>query len=46
LDFRDYPVRFTAADQQKLRAAFPSGVCDYGRDGVGQRKPVGPWLSY
>jgi hypothetical protein len=46
LDLRDYPVRFTAADQQKLRAAFPSGVCDYGRDGVGQRKPVGPWLSY
>jgi hypothetical protein len=46
LDFRDYPVAFTAADQQRLRAAFPGGVCDYGRPGVGQRDPIGTWLSY
>ncbi|MEV6823841.1 DUF6351 family protein [Amycolatopsis sp. NPDC051102] len=46
LDFRDYPVTFTAADRQRLRAAFPSGVCDYSRPGVGQRPPIGTWLSY
>jgi hypothetical protein len=46
LDFQDYPVTFTAAEQQRLRAAFPGGVCDYNRAGVGQRKPLGSWLSY
>lgn len=46
LDFGDYPVTFTAADRQRLRAAFPSGVCDYRRPGVGQRPPIGTWLSY
>lgn len=46
LDFRDYPVTFTAADRKRLRAAFPGGVCDYSRPGVGQRAPIGTWLSY
>jgi hypothetical protein len=46
LDFRDYPVTFTADEQKKLRAAFPDGVCDYSRDGVGQHRPIGSWLSY
>ncbi|MEV4049907.1 DUF6351 family protein [Amycolatopsis sp. NPDC049688] len=46
LDFRDYPVTFTAAERQRLRAAFPGGVCDYRRPGVGQRPPIGTWLSY
>lgn len=46
LDFHDYPVAFTAAERTRLRAAFPGGVCDYGRPGVGQRAPIGTWLSY
>lgn len=46
LDFRDYPVAFTAAERARLRAAFPGGVCDYRRPGVGQRAPIGTWLSY
>ena len=46
LDFRSYPVTFTAAEQQELRQAFPSGVCDYRRPGVGQQRPIGSWLSY
>ena len=46
LDFRDYPVGFTAAQRQKLRNAFPTGVCDYRRPGVGERAPIGTWLSY
>src|SRR5580698_767685 len=46
LDFRSYPVTFTAAEQQELRQAFPSGVCDYHRPGAGQQPPIGSWLSY
>jgi len=46
LNFHNYPVTFTAAEQQELRQAFPSGVCAYNRPGVGQRRPIGSWLSY
>ncbi|WP_410571146.1 DUF6351 family protein [Amycolatopsis sp. cmx-4-61] len=46
LDFGDYPVTFTAADRERLRTAFPGGVCDYRRPGIGQRAPIGTWLSY
>jgi hypothetical protein len=46
IDFRDYPVRFTGAQQTLLRQAFPGGVCDYSRPGAGQRPPRGTWLGY
>ncbi|HEY3708027.1 MAG TPA: DUF6351 family protein [Amycolatopsis sp.] len=46
VDFRSYPVRFTPAEQTALRSAFPSGVCDYGRPGIGERGPAGTWLDY
>jgi hypothetical protein len=46
VDFRDYPVTFTAAERAQLRAAFPGGVCDYDRTSAGYRKPIGTWLSY
>ena len=46
LNFRDYPVTFTAAEQAQLRQAFPTGVCDYNRPGVGVRAPIASWLSY
>ncbi len=46
LNLSAYPVTFTAAEQQELRQAFPSGVCDYARPGVGFREPIAPWLSY
>lgn len=46
VDLRDYPVRFTAAQQARLRAAFPGGVCDHTRPGVGERPPRGTWLRY
>jgi Tannase-like family of unknown function (DUF6351) len=46
LNFRSYPVTFTAAEPQELRQTFPSGVCDYNRPGVGQQRPIGSWLSY
>jgi hypothetical protein len=46
LSFRDYPVTFTAAEKTELRQAFPAGVCDYDRPGVGVREPIASWLSY
>jgi hypothetical protein len=46
LNFRDYPVTFTAAEQAELRQAFPTGVCDYNRPGIGTAKPIASWLSY
>jgi len=45
LDPRDYAVRFTAAQWSSLRAAFPSGVCDFSRRGMDQRPSVS-WLSF
>ncbi|OLF17864.1 hypothetical protein BU204_08600 [Actinophytocola xanthii] len=46
ISFDDYPVRFTAAQRDQLRRAFPSGVCDYGRPGVEQTRPAGTWQRY
>jgi hypothetical protein len=46
LDLTDYPVTFTDEQVATLREAFPSGVCDYDRRAVGQRRPAGTWLSY
>ncbi len=46
LHFRDYPVTFTSAEKAQLRQAFPTGVCDYNRRGVGVQAPIGSWLSY
>lgn len=42
----DYPgIAFTPAQWAALQAAFPSGVCDYSRPGVGFQPNV-PWLNY
>lgn len=46
LNFASYGVSFTATEKAQLKAAFPTGVCDYSRPGVGQRRPIGDWLSY
>jgi hypothetical protein len=42
---RDYPVVFSADQWARLQAAFPDGVCNYDRQGVGKR-PAIPWLDY
>jgi len=44
--FSSYPVTFTDAQRVALKAAFPNGVCDYQRLGVGQVPPGGTWLNY
>ena len=46
LDFADYPVAFTDGQKATLRAAFPTGVCDYQRRGPQQQRPAGTWLTY
>jgi len=46
LDLTDYPVTFTDEQVATLRAAFPTGVCDWDRRGVGQRRPAGTWIGY
>jgi hypothetical protein len=39
------PVTFTDAQWQELEQAFPTGVCDYSKSGVGEG-PTSPWLTY
>jgi len=46
IDAADYAVRFSDPERQRLRAIFPSGVCDWKKPGVEQQKPVGTWLQY
>jgi hypothetical protein len=41
----EYPVRFTDEEWRRLSGAFPSGVCDFSKPGVGSR-PTLEWLSY
>jgi hypothetical protein len=41
----DYKVEFTDEEWERLVNAFPSGVCDYRRPGVGQ-EPSTPWLTF
>jgi hypothetical protein len=46
IDWSAYPVVFTPEQQAALRRAFPTGVCDYTRPGVGQVPPGGTWRVY
>ena len=46
VDFTAYAVSFTAAQQARLQAAFPAGVCDWSKPGVDERPPLGAWLDY
>jgi hypothetical protein len=45
LDRSSYPVTFTDAQWKELEQAFPTGVCDYSKPGIGQG-PTTPWLTY
>jgi hypothetical protein len=45
LVFSDYTgITFTGAQQARLNAVFPNGVCDWSKPGVGQQDPVGPLI--
>lgn len=41
----DYGVSFTEAQWTRLKVAFPEGVCDWTKSGVGFKRAV-PWLTY
>jgi hypothetical protein len=45
LDRADYPVAFTDSQWATLQSAFPTGVCDWSRPGVGAQPSV-PWLTF
>lgn len=38
-------MTFTGAELRRLRAAFPGGVCDWSKNGAGQRPHGGTWQS-
>ncbi len=42
----DYKVAFTAEQEAKLRAIFPTGVCDFSKPGMYQAKWKGPYQRY
>jgi hypothetical protein len=43
----DFPgITFTDPEWASLQAAFPSGVCDWTKPGVGQQAPIGDWLTF
>lgn len=41
----DYNATFTQGQWARLHRAFPAGVCDWSKPGVGQQ-PNTPWLTY
>jgi hypothetical protein len=45
LDPNEYPVKFTPEEWTELQQAFPTGVCDYSKPGVGQRPSI-PWITF
>jgi hypothetical protein len=45
VDPKDYQVRFSPSDLERLGALFPGGVCDWSKAGVNQ-VPVVTWASF
>jgi hypothetical protein len=45
-DYEAHNVHFTAAQLDRLKKAFPDGVCDWSKPGVGQQPPIGDWLTF
>jgi len=46
VDLNDYAILLTSAQQDRLRAVFPEGVCDYSKPSVEQVKMKGQWLRF
>ena len=45
VDLSDYPA-LNNAQQNRLRAIFPDGVCDWSKPGVGEQAVNGTWQSF
>jgi hypothetical protein len=46
IDAKDYKTAPTADQMAKLQAAFPQGVCDYTKPGVGQTQKITTWAVF
>ncbi len=46
VDPASYGVGLTSAQESRLQAVFPNGVCDYDEPGVGITELDGTWLDY
>jgi hypothetical protein len=46
IDVKDYKVAPTTAQITKLQAAFPQGVCDFTKPGVGQTQKITTWAVF
>jgi len=46
IDAKDYKTAPTADQMTKLQAAFPQGVCDYSKPGVGQDQKIVTWVTF
>jgi hypothetical protein len=46
IDLADYDVTFSPAEVARLKAIFPTGVCNYDVPGVDQHPLAGTWLKY
>ncbi len=42
----DYSQTLSAGQLERLKAIFPTGVCDYSRPGIGQQVTKTPWQRY
>lgn len=46
VNLADYKVTFTDAQKARLKAVFPTGVCDFSKPGVGQAPIKGTYQRY
>ena len=46
INYGDYKVTFTDAQKARLKAIFPSGVCDFSKPGVEQSPLKGTYRRY
>ncbi|NOT63088.1 MAG: hypothetical protein HOP19_23005 [Acidobacteria bacterium] len=46
INFADYQVIFSAAQQARMKAVFPTGVCDFSKPGMGQAPIKGTYQRY
>ncbi|MBK9316890.1 MAG: hypothetical protein IPM55_21990 [Acidobacteria bacterium] len=46
INFADYKVRFSDTQKTRMKAVFPSGVCDFSKPGIGQGPIKGKYQRY
>ncbi|MDZ4759820.1 MAG: DUF6351 family protein [Alphaproteobacteria bacterium] len=46
VDFAAYKATFSTAQQKRMKAVFPDGVCDYAKPGVGAGPIKGTYVKY